>query len=368
MAETNPDLPKRFLCLDDEGSSMHNVNLSETLNRSCDGEIEIIIKDVHGRVLSHSRTHNIIKIGAKEILAHRLAYEKIWDPNASSGAGAWVASGLDASDYAPKYILFGASFDENGAALDTTDPRYYTIDPITGLTIPVTLGVGAEYDGGLINAIPISEPLRPLKKVESIYFQPTYQPAGTPLMQNDVRAMNNIVVFETTLTKDEYNGFGATDTDYFTITEVALAGGKELGDVGACEYDPKSLFLEGRSDGTAISATASGTSTISIDLTTDLDYVNVIGEGDQIKIVGAGGTVGSELPQINDHYLVISKLVGGSDIGLDRTPVDVNGDAITGPIGIFRDSLRLFSHRILKTPFKKSSDFLIVVRWSIIMN
>lgn len=347
---------------------MNNVlNLSESLGHICDGEIEIIIKDRNGRVLEHNRTHNIVKIGAKEILAHRLPYEKVWDPNATSGAGAWVSSGLDASDYAPKYILFGASFDENGAALDTTDPRYYTTDPITGLTIPITLGVGAEYEGGLINAIPISEPGRPLKKVESIYFQPTYQPAGTPLMQNDVRAMNNIVVFETTLTKDEYNGFGMTDTDYFTITEVALAGGKELDTVGACECDPKEIFLEGRADGTAITATASGTSTISIS-SVDSAYVDVVKEGDQIKIVNAGDTATGSLAQINDHYLVTSKLVGGSDIGLDRTPVDVNGTAITGSIGIFRDSLRLFSHRILKIPFKKSSDFMIVVRWSIIMN
>lgn len=344
------------------------LNLNEMLSHSCDGEIEIIIKDIHGRVLQHTRQPNIVKIGAKEILAHCLPYDKIWDPNASSGAGAWVASGLDAADYAPKYILFGASFDpDTGAALDTTDPRYYTTDPITGLTIPITLGVGAEYEGGLINAIPISEPGRPLKRVESIYFQPTYQPAGTPLKQNDVRAMNNIVVFETTLTKDEYNGFGMTDTDYFTITEVALAGGKELGDVGQCECDPKAIFLEGKDDGIAITANATGTATVTID-PADIAYVDTISAGDQIKIVCTGGTANSDLPQINDHYLVISKMVGGSDIGLDRTPVDADGQNITGPIGLFRDSLRIFSHRILKTPFKKSADFMIVVRWSIILS
>ena len=344
---------------------MENViSLNETYGNIYAGKIEIIIKDIHGRVLEHICDHNIVKIGAKEILAHRLPYEKVWDPNASSGAGAWVASGLNAADYAPKYILFGASFDPvTHAALDTMDPRYYMIDPVTGLTVPITLGVGAEYEGGLINAIPISEPGRPLKRVEQIFYQPTYQPAGTPLMQNDVRAMNNIVVFETTLTKDEYNGFGMTDTDYFTITEVALAGGKELGVIGACECDPKSLFLQGRSDGTAITANASGTSAISI---IDLDYVDVIGQGDQIKIVGVDDTANGDLPQINDHYLVISKLAGS--IELDRAPVDSNGNVIIGLIGIFRDSLRLFSQRILKVPFKKSADFMIIVRWSIIMN
>jgi hypothetical protein len=346
------------------------IKLGETLGRTCDGEIEIIIKDVHGRTIEHNRTHNIVKIGAKEILAHRLPYDKIWDPNANSGAGAWVANGLNVGDYAPKYILFGASFDSNGAALDTTDSRYYTTDPITGLTIPITLGVGAEYEGGLVNAVPISNPGRPLKRVESIYFQPTYQPAGTPLIQNDVRAMNNIVVLETTLTKDEYNGFGQTDTDYFTITEVALAGGRELDDtdIGTCECDPKVLFLQGKaSDGTAISANASGTSTITID-PTDIADVDVISAGDQIKIVGWNDTATGTLSQINDHYLVLSKLNGGSDISLDRTPVDADGNAITGQIGIFRDSLRIFSHRILKVPFKKSSDFMIIVRWSLIMN
>jgi hypothetical protein len=191
-------------------------------------------------------------------------------------------------------------------------------------------------------------------------------------MQNDVRAMNNIVVFETTLTKDEYNGFGLTDTDYFTITEVALAGGKELplsaeSGTGYCNDDPKTLFLEGKTDGIAITANATGTATVTID-PTDIAYVNVISEGDQIKIVNAGDNACQYLPQINDHYLVCTKAVSGSDIVLDRTPVDENGNPITGPIGLFRDSLRLFSHRILKTPFKKSADFMIIVRWSIIMN
>ena len=345
--------------------------MSETLGRTCDGEIEIIIKDVHGRVLEHTRTHNIVKIGAKEILAHRLPYEKVWDPNANSGAGAWVASGFDMSDYAPKYVLFGASFDQNYAALDTLDPRYYTTDPVTGLTVPITLGVGAEYEGGLINAIPISDPGRPLKKVERIYFEPSYQPAGTPLMQNDVRAMNNIVVFETTLTKDEYNGMGQTDTDYFTITEVALAAGREISaeGTGYCNDDPKTLFLQGRiaDPATAITVNTTGTATISID-PIDLASVDVIKEGDQIKITVVDGDACDNLDQINDHYLVCGKAVGGSDITLDRTPVNSTGAIITGQVGVFRDSLRLFSHRILKRPFKKSQDFMIVVRWSIIMN
>jgi len=338
--------------------------------RAYRGEIEIEVRDKHGRTVNKMRDHNIVKIFAKEILAHRMAHSKVWDPTASSGDGAWVASGIDTEeDMAAKYILFGASFDENGIPLDTTDPRYYTLDPVTNTYVPISLGVGAEYGGGLINAVPIAEPSRSLKKIERIYFEPTYQPAGTPLLQDDVRAMNNIVVLETTLRKEEYNGFGLTDSDFFTITEVALAGGKEFDTVGSCECTPKELFLEGKSDGTAITTTLTGTSTITID-PADIAYVDVIKEGDQVKLVDVGNTAQDDvtLDQVNEHYLVISKAVGGSDIVLDRTPTDSEGAALTGQVGAFRNTLRLFSHRILKVPFKKSSDFEIIVRWRIIMN
>ena len=94
--------------------------------------------------------------------------------------------------------------------------------------------------------------------------------------------MNNVVVMETTLEKEEYNGFGLTSSDFFTVTEVALAGGKELDSVGACECTPSELFLEGKSDGTAITVNATGTSTVSIDAA-DIAYINTIKEGDQVK-------------------------------------------------------------------------------------
>jgi len=340
------------------------------IGRSYGGEIEIIVLDARGRKIHHYREHNIVKIFAKEILAHRMAHNKIWDPTASSGDGAWIASGIDPlEDFAAKYILLGASFDENGAPLDSTDSRYYTLDPITGQYIPIQLGVGAEYGGGLINAIPIAEPERSLKKIERIYFEPTYQPSGTPLLQYDVRAMNNILVLETTLRKEEYNGFGLTESDYFTITEVALSGGKEFTTTGACECLPKELFLEGTSGGIAITANTTGTSTVTVD-PADIASVDVISEGDQVKIVDVGNTAKDDvtIDQINSHYLVIGKQVGGSDIVLDRTPVDADNVPLTGQIGLFKDTLRIFSHRILKMPFKKSSDFEIIVRWRIIMN
>jgi hypothetical protein len=345
------------------------MNFNETVSHVCDGEVEIIIKDVHGRVIDSTRTKNIIKIGAKEILAHRLPFTKIWDPYAGSGSGAWVAASTDYDDFAPKYILLGASFDTDGAPLDKMDTRYYKIDSVTGSTVPITLGVGAEYCGGLINAIPLCEPSRPLKKIERIYFEPSYQPAGTPYMQDDVRAMNNIVVLETTLTKEEYNGFSTTPSDYFTIAEVALAAGRTI-DTTSCDCDPKVLFLEGKLyDSTvAITAVSNNTSTITIDPIDSASY-DVIKEGDQVKVVDAPGTGSiSTTGQVSDHYLVIDKVAGSGSITLDRPIMDSDNNPIVGSIGIFKDSLRIFSHRILMQPFKKSSDFMITIRWRIIMN
>lgn len=335
------------------------------------GEIELIFKSAKtGQVLDTYRQPNIVKIFAKEILAHRIAHTKVWDPNGGSGSGAWVDSGIDSdNDLAVKYILLGASFDENGAPLDAADTRYYTQDSVTNAYIPKRLGVGAEYSGGLINAIPISEPNRPLKKIERVFFESSYQPAGTPLLQSDVRAMNNILVLETTLRKDEYNGFGLTDSDYFTITEIALAGGKEFDSVGSCECDPNAVFSEGRTDGSAITVTANGTSTVTID-SGDSAFVDVIKEGDQVRLVSAETTAGADstLDLVTPYYLVMSKAVGGSDIVLDRAVVDSNGDPITGDLGIFKSSLRIFSHRLLKVPFKKSADIMVIIRWRLILN
>jgi len=343
---------------------------SAGIKPSYNGILEFIIKSAHtGEIVDHIQDHNLVKIFAKEILAHRLAPTNIWDPTANTGEGAWVASGIDPDeDFSAKYIIFGASFDENGAPLDSADTRYYIVDTVTNTSIPIQLGVGAEYDGGLINAIPISEPLRPLKKVERVFFEPTYQPSGTPLLQDDVRAMNNVVVLETTLRKEEYNGFNLTDADYFTITEVALAGGKQLDAVGDCECDPADLFLEGRTDRSAISVNATGTATVTID-PDDISYTDVIKEGDQVQLVDVDDTAAASLTldQVNNHFLVISKSVGGSDIELDRTPTDSDGNPITGQIGIFKNTLRIFSHRVLKTPFKKSADYEICCRWRIIL-
>lgn len=333
------------------------------------GEIEFIFKDRNGNVLGRMVEKNIVKIFAKEILSHRMPYSKIWDPTAGSGTGAWVSSDIDAlEEFAPKYILFGASYDENNVPLDANDSRYYTQDPVTSLYVPNSLGVGAEFDGELINAIPLAEPNRPLKRIEAITFSPTYQPAGTPLLQDDVRAINNIVMLETTLRLDEYNGFGLTDSDFFTITEVALAGGRVIDAGDACETTPRECFLQGSADGDALLASANGSDVVTLDISESL--VDLIKEGDQIKIVGAGGTAAEAdtLNQINSYYLVVSKTVGGHDIQLDRVPVDADNNPIIGSIGLFRDTLRIFSHRILSTPVKKSNNFEIVVRWRIIFS
>ena len=343
------------------------------LTKSYQGELEFIIKDLRGNEIERHREKNIIKIFAKEILAHRIPSNRVWDPNANSGAGAWVAHSLPLNDWAPKYICFGASFDNNGVPLDTSDTRYYSADEVSGGYVPKSLGIGAEYDGGLINAIPISAPSTPLKRVERIFFESTYQPAGSPLLEQDVRAMNNVVVLETTLRKDEYNGFGVSSSDFFTITEVALVGAKEQPpEQGVCECDPRVLFLEGNPDETALDATTSGTATISLASTVPTNMINLINEGDQIKLVrqGAGrqGVPSDLLGQITPYYLVLAKAQGGRDIVLDRHPVDANNVPITGTVGVFRDGFKIFSHRVLKSPIKKSGDFEITVRWRIIMN
>jgi hypothetical protein len=345
---------------------MSTIQLSDRVLKTYDGEVEIEIRDLRGNVHERRRERNIIKIFAKEILAHRLPYSKVWNPNAGTGSGAWEIHNIDLEEFAAKYIVFGASFDANGYPLDSADPRYYVPDPIVGGYVPITLGTGAEYDGGLINAIPIAEPYRPLKRIERIYFEPSYQPAGTPLLQPDVRAINNIVVLETTLRKEEYNGFGLTSSDFFTLTEVALVSAAEIGSVGDCECNPRDIFLVG--DNGPLPATASGTSTVSLD--TSVTAVDLIKEGDQVKIVEQASTASADaiLDQLNPYYLVINKALGGRDITLDRTPVTADNVALTGPIGLLRDGFRIFSHRILKTPVKKSEDFEIVVRWRIIYN
>jgi hypothetical protein len=334
--------------------------------KSYEGEVEIEVRDVLGNTISRSREKNIIKIFAKEILAHRIPHSKVWDPNAGTGSGAWVTHNIDLDEFSAKYIVFGASFDQSGNPLDTADSRYYNYDAVSGGYVPITLGAGAEYDGGLINPVPISEPTRPLKRIERIYFEPSYQPAGTPLLQADVRALNNVVVLETTLTKDEYNGLGVTSNDFLTITEVALVGAEEIGAVGACNCDPRDIFLTGQ-NGEALLANANGTATINLDPSvTDVDLIK---EGDQIKIVAANTTAAADsiIDQVNPYYLVLHKVLGGRDITLDRTPVDVDNVALSGNIGVLRDGFRIFSHRILKTPVKKSAVYEVVVRWRLIM-
>lgn len=344
------------------------LNLSETI-KEYKGEIEFIFKDKLGNVVKTHIEPNIVKIFAKEILSHRMHSRKIWDPTANSGSGAWVANSIDPNeDFAVRYILLGASFDDNGIPLDTEDPRYYTTDSVTQVAVPIRLEAGADYDGGLINAIPIAEPDRPLKRIEEIEYEATYQPAGTPQLQGDVRAMNSIVLLKTTIKQEEYNGFGLSTSggDTFSITEVALAAGKELDTVGACECDPKRLFLEGDSSNIALLANASGTDVISLD--PSVVEVDLIKEGDQIKIVASGDTNDGNddtLNQITPYYLVVSKIAGGRDIQLDRVPSDSNQTPITGPVGVFRNSLRIFSHRILSAPVTKTSDFEITIQWRI---
>lgn len=343
------------------------------------GIVEFIIKDKNGRVLDHKVEKNIIKIFAKEMLAHRLPSTKVWNPDANGGLGAWVSSDIDLEEeFSARYIMFGASYDDNGLPLGTNDPRYYTIDTATGQYIPIRLNPSADYDGGLINAIPISEPTRPLKRVEKISFKSTYQPSGSPLLDENVRAINNIVSLETTLRLSEYNGFGVSGGDFFTITEVALVGGRLFDAVPNCDCNPVNLFLQGLSTGSsggtggseiAINAVANGTNVVTIDLNEPTAVVSLFNVGDQIKIVNKGGTQTDHntLNQINSNYLVTG-FTGGRDIQLDRVPTDSGGSPLVGEIGVFRNTMKIFSHRVLSNPIRKSDIFEIVVRWNIIFN
>lgn len=333
------------------------------------GEIEFETRDALGRTIN--KTNNLIKIFTKEVLSHRVPSQYIWDPNANSGAGSWISNGLNLDEFAPRYIVFGASFNNNGSPLDYADTRFYAPDQVSGGYIPVTLGVGAEYSGGLINPIPVTEPTIPLKRVERIYFEPSYQPAGTPLLQSDVRCLNNVVVFETTLKKEEYNGFGTVASNYFTITEVALVAAKQVNSVGACNCNPKLLFLGGNGS-TAINAVASGSSTVSIASSVSQTLVDSISIGDQIMITAQGQSNTSipanPLNQVSPYYLVVNKSSGGRDMTLDRVPVNNSNAPITGNVGVFRDGFRILAHRVLPTPYRKSSAFEIVVRWRMIFN
>jgi hypothetical protein len=347
------------------------INLTGLPKNSAVGIIEFIIKDRNGNIVDRIIERNIIKIFAKEMLSHRLPSSEIWDQEAGSG-GAWVASGIDPDEeFSARYILFGASYDSHGTPLGTDDTRFYQVDLVTGQYIPIRLDPSAAYDGGLINAIPIEEPIRPVKRIESITFNNTYQPSGSPLIDADVRGMNNIVVLETVLRSDEYNGFSNSDTDFFTITEVALVGGRKFNTVAQCGLDPKDLFLQGDPipsvgvNEVAIPFTANGTNVISLDGTVSSFTFKI---GDQVKIVNRGGNQGSYtiLDQVNPYYLIIDTL--GGDIQLDRVPVDNSGNSLSGDIGLFRSTLRIFSHRVVTTPVTKSASFEITCRWSIIFN
>jgi len=339
--------------------------LRDKVGRDYCGEIEIEIRDRRGNIV-RVQQENLIKIFAKEILAHRVAASMKWDPiilNNDGSRGAWVQSGVDPmEDYSLKYMVFGASFDQNGQPLDVHDPRFYQQDPMTGQYRPITLSPGAQYGGGLINAIPINEQCgRPLKYIESFKFEPTYQPAGTPYLHDDVRGINNILVVETTLRVDEYNGLTNLPCEYFTLTEVALVGAKYVGRVTECNIDPHDVFIEGPYQATV----KSGTNVVKL---LNVEEMSTINTGDQIRIVGAGSSEQGQ-DQINPYYLVIDRsCLDGSELILDRVPKNRNNEAIFGNVLVYRDTFKIFAHRILQVPVKKSADFEIIVRWKIIFS
>lgn len=337
------------------------LKLKESV-KDLSGAVEIIIRDAKtNEIISSSFEKNIIKVFAKECIAHSIVPEQLWDSLGST----WVANNLNLELYKPRYIVLGGSFDAQGGPLSGLDTRFYELDILNGGFKPIKLTPGATNGGGLINPVPIAEPTRPLKRIERVYFEPSYQPAGSPQLYDDVRAMNNVVVFQTTLTSSEYNGMSGTSGDFLTLTEVALIAAPEIGNVGDCECDPKTIFLVGDSNELAFDATASGAATVSLNM--GAVNINDIKEGDQVKIVVQGGASDTTniLDQINPYYLVVNKASGGRDVTLDRVPLDSNNVPITGQIGLLRDTFRVFSHRILSSPIKKTADFIVDLRWVI---
>jgi hypothetical protein len=187
-----------------------------------------------------------------------------------------------------------------------------------------------------------------------------------------------MVQLETVLRINEYNGFGVTDNDIFTITEVALAGGHKFDTVGSCNLTPSDLFLIGVPPSTgstagdehvAVAVVTNGTNVVTISDSEPTSSLTAFKEGGQIKLVSRGGTQSDHdtLNQVNPYYLV-TEYNGGRDLVLDRVPVDDQNNPLTGDAGVFDASLRLFSHRILSFPVQKSANFEITVRWNIIFN
>jgi len=339
---------------------MMNSQLKENYNlRTLNGALHVIVRDVRtNEIVQDSIQQNIIKVFAKEIISHSIVPNNIWDVNSSN----WIPVDINTEIYRPRYIALGGSFDESGAPTSGLDSRFYENDPIAGGFRPITLSPGATDGGGLINPVPISAPSRPLKRIERIYFEPSYQPAGSPFLNDDVRALNNVVVFQTTLLANEYNGLTTSDS-FLTITEAGLIGAPEQPVLGACECAPRKIFLKGDSNELAFRALASDGATVTLD--PSVVNVNDIVEGNQIKIVAPDSDTETEdvLNQHNPYYLVLNKSQGGHDITLDRVPTSLGNRPLNGPIGIFQDNFRMFSHRILASPVKKSVNFEVELRW-----
>lgn len=349
----------------------NQVEVRDRMPKNYHGEVEIEIRNRSGDTILTRSEPNIIKIYAKEVLAHRAPASMKWDHtilNDDGSHGAWIPSEVDPfEEFSLKYICFGASFDDRGYPLDVHDPRFYQQDPMTGLYRPINLTPGATYGGGLINPIPINEECaRPLKRIEDFKFEPTYQPAGTPYLHDDVRAMNNILVTETTLRVDEYNGFSNLPGEYFTISEVALCGGKYVGGISDCNIDPHDIFIEGPYEAYA----EGGTNVISLSEEGTEDVYNLVDVGDMIKIAAPSeDPTEGPLDQMSPYYLITDKSCSdGSELILDRVPKTKDNANIAGDLWVYRDTFRVFAHRILNTPVKKSADFEIIVRWRIIFS
>lgn len=346
-----------------------NIQSGYNIGSNTFGEIQLIFRDSKGNIVDRIIHHNIIKIFMKDHIAHTLPYGYKWDPTGgTSGSGDWVANTINNADlYFPKYIILGAAYDTStanyGAPLGTNDTDFYQTDPVSGQKVPITLYSGANYTGGLIKAIPIDTSNNiPLKRIEDVDFDATYQPPGTPYLRDDVRALYNIVSFSTTLQTTEYNGFGGSFTS-FDICELALVSGPAFDStISDCNCDPHNLFLLGHGGNydTDLSASpieitlTSGSSTITLNDASDANYIY---EGDQIKFV-------SSHSMITEYFMVLSK--SGNQLTLDRVPKDdSNVNIPSGTYHIWVDRFRILAHSILPQPFSKTSALQVDITWKI---
>lgn len=312
------------------------INIRDLSGKMAEGRLTMRIRNTITGEESTISDNNIIKVAAKEVMAINLAPPRVWDPNEQE----WVDNSLS-DDMSVRYMWFG-----------------------TGSTS--MLSSSFNYDGSLQEPILIST-LTPLKRIESVYLNNSYQPSGNPYNHDDVRAILNEIVFETVMKADEYNELPDTSGSDVILAEAGLVAARELPVDDDCGCAPDILFLGTENDGTAIPITFSGSEVVTINVSSSKH--TTIKAGDQIKIV-ASGTLKTDMHDVieqhNPYYTVVEKLTNGRDLLLDRIPRNADNDILTGSAGIFRVGHRLICYKKIPV-FRKSFPLEITFSWAFLI-